>query len=83
MGWRQFLSMLTYKTKLYGHKFITVDPKNTTQTCANCVYVMSGKHKLTLNKRKWVCPKCHTKHIRDWNTAKNILAKGLSQTLVV
>ena len=74
--------MLSYKAKMYGHKFITVDPKNTTQTCASCGYVMSGKQKLTLNKRQWVCPHCHTKHIRDWNAAKNILAKGLSQKKV-
>ena len=76
-GWRSFLSKLEYKAKLYGKIFITVDPKNTTQTCSCCSHVMSGKNKLTLKDREWTCPKCGTHHIRDINAAKNILNKAL------
>ena len=76
-GWRSFLSKLEYKAKLYGKIFITVDPKNTTQTCSCCGHVMSGKNKLTLKDREWTCPKCGTHHIRDVNAAKNILSKAL------
>ena len=36
VGWRTFLEMLTYKAELYGRQFITVNPKNTTQTCHDC-----------------------------------------------
>lgn len=48
-----FLPMLPYN-KMYGHKFMTVDLKNGIHTCVSCVYFMSGKNKLTLNKRKWI-----------------------------
>ncbi len=76
-GWRSFLSKLEYKAKLYGRIFITVDPKNTTQTCSTCGHVMSGENKLNLKDREWLCPKCGTHHIRDVNAAKNILSKAL------
>lgn len=78
VGWRSFLNMLAYKADLYGSQFITVSPRNTTQTCHNCGFVMgtNGTDKLTLADRKWTCPNCGTHHIRDWNAAKNILDKG-------
>ena len=78
VGWRSFLSKLEYKAKLYGKIFITVDPKNTTQTCSECGYIMSGKEKITLKVREWRCPKCGAYHIRDVNAAKNILNKAQS-----
>ena len=75
-GWRMFLSMLTYKAALYGKNFVTVDPRNTTQSCHACGHIMSGKEKLTLKDREWICPKCGIHHIRDVNAAKNILARA-------
>ena len=74
--WSTFLNFLTYKAILYGKKFVTVDPRNTTQTCHACGHVMSGKEKLTLKDREWTCPKCGMFHIRDVNAAKNILARA-------
>lgn len=81
VGWRTFLQMMEYKASLYGRTFITVDPKNTTQICSDCGFIMGkdGSSKLTLADRKWTCPNCHKHHIRDWNAAKNILAKGLAK----
>ncbi|MCT3190411.1 RNA-guided endonuclease InsQ/TnpB family protein [Limosilactobacillus reuteri] len=81
VGWRSFLNMLAYKADLYGSQFITVSPRNTTQTCHNCGFVMgtNGTDKLTLADRKWTCPNCGTHHIRDWNAAKNILDKGIAK----
>ena len=80
VGWRTLLDMLAYKADLYDRKLITVNPRNTTQTCSQCQFVMGtdGTHKLTLKDRDWTCPRCQTHHIRDWNAAKNILAKGLA-----
>ena len=78
VGWRSFLSKLEYKAKLYGKIFVTVDPKNTTQTCSECGHIMSGKDKLPLKVREWRCPKCGACHIRDVNAAKNILNKAQS-----
>ena len=76
-GWRTFLSMMTYKAKMYGKEFITVNPKNTTQTCHVCGHIMKGAEKLTLKDRDWVCPACGSYHIRDVNASINILNKGL------
>lgn len=77
VGWRTFLSMLEYKANLYGKQFATIAPKYTTQRCNNCGTIMgrNGYRKLSLRDREWTCPLCHTKHIRDWNAAKNILEK--------
>lgn len=79
VGWRTFLGMMTYKADLYGKKFLTINPRNTTQTCHDCGWVMGTgtTNKLTLADRDWTCPQCGSYHIRDWNAAKNILAKGL------
>ncbi|WP_123799792.1 RNA-guided endonuclease InsQ/TnpB family protein [Limosilactobacillus fermentum] len=81
VGWRIFLGMLAYKAKLYGRQFITINPRNTTQTCRNCGFVMgtNGTDKLTLDDRNWTCPNCGIHHIRDWNAAKNILDKGIAK----
>lgn len=79
VGWRTFLQMLSYKADLYGVKFLTVDPKNTTQTCSDCWYVMGSderSERLSLSQREWTCPNCDTYHIRDVNAATNILKKG-------
>ncbi|MFD1472382.1 RNA-guided endonuclease InsQ/TnpB family protein [Companilactobacillus mishanensis] len=77
VGWRTFLQMLEYKAKVYGKTFVTVDPKNTTQTCSHCGYLMKGEEKLTLSDRTWTCPNCNQYHVRDHNAAKNILAKAI------
>lgn len=79
VGWRLFLQQLQTKAELYGKTFVTVDPRNTTQTSSNCSFLLTGDHKLTLRDRSWQCPQCHVKHQRDHNSAKNILAKGISR----
>ena len=78
VGWRTFLSMLEYKAKMHGKVFRTVGPRNTTQMCSHCGYVLTKEHKLTLKDREWICPVCGTFHIRDHNAAKNILARALA-----
>lgn len=81
VGWRSFLSMLDYKADLYQRTFITVDPRNTTQQCYTCGFIMGKENtdKLTLADREWICPNCGTYHIRDHNAAQNILKKGLTK----
>ena len=81
VGWRSFLQKLAYKANLYQRTFIVVHPKNTTQTCHDCGFIMGSGNteKLTLKDREWTCPACQTHHIRDVNAAKNILSKGLKQ----
>ena len=81
VGWRSFLQKLEYKANLYGRIFITVDPKNTTQMCHECKFVMgtNDTQKLTLKDRQWTCPQCGAFHIRDHNASLNILDKGLAK----
>ncbi len=81
VGWRTFLNLMEYKASLYGRVFITINPKNTTQMCSDCGFIMgqNDTKKLTLADREWTCPKCHQFHIRDWNASKNILTKGLEK----
>ena len=81
VGWRSFLQKLEYKANLYGRTFITVDPKNTTQMCHECKFVMGtdDTQKLTLKDRQWTCPQCGAFHIRDHNASLNILDKGLAK----
>ena len=76
-GWRMLLTKLQYKADLYDKTVVLVPPKNTTQKCSVCGYLMSGEAKLTLDVREWDCPSCHTHHLRDVNAAKNILIAGL------
>ena len=77
VGHRTFLTLLEQKAQMYGRTFVTVNPKNTTQTCSACGHIMSGKDKLTLKDREWTCPVCHTYHDRDYNASVNILKRGL------
>ncbi|MFB9769005.1 RNA-guided endonuclease InsQ/TnpB family protein [Lactiplantibacillus modestisalitolerans] len=81
VGWRTFLEMLSYKANLYDRQFVTVSPRNTTQTCYACSFVMGTRNtsKLTLADREWTCPNCGIHHIRDLNAAQNTLAKGLAK----
>lgn len=82
VGWRLFLQKLQVKGQLLNKQVILVSPRNTTQKCSVCGYICGSdeRHdKLTLQERKWTCPVCHTKHVRDVNAAINILDKGLAQ----
>jgi len=45
------------------------------KTCSACGYVLAD---LSLKIRMWQCPSCGTRHDRDHNAAKNILAAGLA-----
>ncbi|GGQ06845.1 hypothetical protein GCM10010187_23710 [Actinomadura coerulea] len=46
-----------------------------TKTCSHCGHLLAW---LSLSTRHWTCPDCGTRHDRDVNAAKNILAEGLS-----
>ena len=60
--------MIKYKAEWYGKKFIQIDRFHpSSQNCSNCEYQYTD---LTLEIRKWTCPKCKTTHPRDINAAK-------------
>jgi putative transposase len=75
-GWGNFRRMLEYKADKWGRSVIVIDrffPSS--KTCSRCSYLLS---ELPLDVREWTCPRCRTRHDRDVNAAKNVLAAGLA-----
>jgi putative transposase len=77
-GWAEFCRQLEYKCQRYGRQLVVIDrwfPSS--KTCSTCGHVLA---ELELSIRYWTCPSCRTRHDRDVNAAKNILAAGLAVT---
>jgi putative transposase len=75
-GWGEFRSMLEYKCERYGRTLTVIDRwYPSSKTCSACGHLLG---KLSLSTRHWQCPSCGTRHDRDINAAKNILAAGLA-----
>jgi putative transposase len=75
-GWGSFRDMLEYKAARYGRRLIVIYrwfPSS--KMCSACGHVLA---ELSLSTRTWQCPSCGTRHDRDVNAAKNILAAGLA-----
>jgi putative transposase len=70
--------MLKNKAKNSNVKIIEVNPKNTTKNCSNC----GNKQDMPLCKREYKCKNCGLELNRDYNSAINILNKGLGQASV-
>jgi putative transposase len=75
-GWGDFRRMLEYKAARYGRRVIAADRwYPSSKTCSACGHLLD---RLSLSTRMWQCPSCGTRHDRDVNAAKNILAAGLA-----
>ena len=75
-GWGEFRRHLRYKGERAGRRLIVTGRwYPSTKTCSVCGLVLAG---LPLKVRAWRCPSCRTRHDRDLNAAKNILAAGLA-----
>ena len=75
-SWGELVRQLDYKSDWYGRDFVKIDrwfPSS--KRCGHCGHVVD---KLPLNIREWDCPSCGTKHDRDVNAARNVLAAGLA-----
>ncbi|WYL97972.1 MAG: transposase [Gloeotrichia echinulata IR180] len=73
-SWSLFREWVEYFGKVFGVVTVAVPPHYTSQNCSNCGEVV----KKTLSTRTHICPHCGHTQDRDWNAARNILAKGLS-----
>ena len=75
-GWGEFRRQLAYKCQRAGRRLIVIDRWHpSTKMCSACGFVLA---ELPLKARAWQCPSCRTRHDRDLNAAKNILAAGLA-----
>lgn len=70
----RFKEMLSYKANWYGRNLVQIDRYfPSSKLCGCCGH---KNDKLELKDREWICPKCGTKHDRDFNAATNILNEG-------
>lgn len=69
-----FVRFTTYKAEEAGRSVALVDPRGTTQQCADCGQVVPKD----LSVRKHECPYCGLSLDRDHNAAINILSRGLA-----
>ena len=77
-GWGEFRRQLQYKAARAGRRLIVIDRwYPSSKTCSACGHLLT---ELPLSTRAWQCPSCGTRHDRDVNAAKNILAAGLAVT---
>ena len=76
VGWGEFRRQLEYKAARAGRRLIVIGRwYPSSKTCSSCGYLLA---ELSLKTRHWSCPSCRTRHDRDINAAKNILAAGLA-----
>jgi len=73
-AWGMFVNMIVYKAVWAGRLDVDVYAPGTTIECSGC----GEEVPKTLSTRLHQCPKCGFVLCRDWNAARNILARGLS-----
>ena len=74
----EIVRQLTYKSIWNNKKLIKVDTYYpSSQICSVCGY----QNKITkdLNVREYTCPKCGTRHDRDYNASVNIMFEGITK----
>ncbi|MFI2647900.1 RNA-guided endonuclease InsQ/TnpB family protein [Micromonospora fulviviridis] len=77
-GWGEFRRQLEYKAERAGRTLVVIDRwYPSSKTCSACGHLLAV---LSLSTRHWTCPTCRTRHDRDVNAAKNILAAGRAVT---
>jgi putative transposase len=75
-GWGEFRRELAYKCERTGRELVVIDRwYPSSKTCSACGHRLT---ELSLSARHWTCPSCRSRHDRDINAAKNILAAGLA-----
>lgn len=75
-GWGQFLSILKGKAEEAGRVVIDVNPRHTSQTCAECRRVDPGNR---VSQAVFRCLACGHQAHTDINAARNILRAGLAR----
>jgi putative transposase len=78
-GWSfgQLYSFLVYKAELAGVPVVTVDPRDTSRTCAECGHREESNRK---SRAEFVCQACGHRADADRNAALNIRARAARKT---
>jgi putative transposase len=77
-GWGEFRRQLARKCERAGRDLIVINRwYPSSKTCSACGHLLA---ELSLSTRHWTCPSCGSRHDRDINAAKNILAAGQAVT---
>jgi putative transposase len=76
-GWSffQLFSFLAYKSTLAGVPIVTVDPRNTSRTCAECGHCEKANRK---SQGEFSCRSCGHRANADQNAARNIRSRALA-----
>jgi putative transposase len=74
-GWGIFLRVLSAKAESAGRHVVAVDPRHTSQRCAQCGHVAAGNR---VNQAEFRCLACGHQAHADVNAARNILRAGLA-----
>lgn len=78
-GFGMFRVRLAQKLEQKGSVLVKIDKfYPSTKTCSCCGYV---NPEVTLGVSIWICPHCHTEHMRDINAAVNICEEGKREFL--
>jgi putative transposase len=74
-GWGIFLRILSAKAESAGRTVITVNPRHTSQRCAECGHIAAGNR---VTQAEFRCQACGHQAHADINAARNILRAGLA-----
>jgi putative transposase len=74
-GWGIFLRILSAKAESAGRQVIAVNPRHTSQRCAQCGHTAAGNR---VTQAEFRCLACGHQAHADVNAARNILRAGLA-----
>jgi len=74
-GWGIFLRVLSAKAESAGRTVTAVDPRHTSQRCAQCGHTAAGNR---VTQAEFRCLACGHQAHADVNAARNILRAGLA-----
>ena len=77
----QLRSMLAYKSRTGGARYVEVDSRFSTKTCSACGCLSGPSGFSGLAVRAWTCAECGTAQDRDVNAALNTLMLGARSAL--
>ena len=75
-GWGEILTMLAYKARKAGIRFIAVWPGHSSQTCSKCGVVDPKSRK---SQAQFLCTSCGHEDNADLNASKVIAHRGLRE----